>query len=276
MANTPEIQIPEGSSFATVNSITTEIRLPQGNVFAAYGYPTPQMQVSEGQVTSTVNASKEMRVSEATVLAVGAGRTKNFYLRAWTFTQDGHDFYVLHLGEDSTIVYDCLTQEWMTWESWKRDTLVWKASTGTPWNCTQNFAGNSDAICGDDTTGMLYWLNAQQPYDNTSGVDPNVTEEDFERVLTGGIPARGRGNMACNYVFLTGSYGEPYLGSQILLETSDDLGKTYTSNGYITVNPEDWSQDVTWMSLGSFGAPGRIFQIRDNGAFARIDSLDMR
>lgn len=275
MAVTPEIDLSQGKSLSVVSGTTTEIRLPQGKTLAAYGFPTEEMRISEGKGLITVNASKEMQVSQGTVLAVAAGRVKNFTLRAWTFTQDGHDFYVLHLGEDGTLVYDCLTQQWMTWESEHRDVLLWKAATGTPWNSVQNYAGNSDAICIDDTTGMMYWINSAQAWDDTNGIDPSLTQEDFQRVLTGGIPARGRGNTSCNYVFLTGSLGNPYSGSQVLLQTSDDLGKTWTENGYITIDPDNWTQDVTWSSLGSFGTPGRIFEVIDNGAFERIDSLDM-
>lgn len=276
MANTPEIDVPEGYVYTVGRLVTSGVNVPDGWVYSVAGLPTKRMDVPEAVVYSPVNVPNPMEVEQAVVYTVAAGRVKNFYLRAWTFTIDGHDFYVLHLGENGTIVYDMLTQQWMTWESLHRDITNWKASTGCQWNSVNNYLGNTDAIAGDDTTGMLYWLNPQQAYDNTNGIDPAITQEDFERILTGGLPARGRGTTDCNFVFLTGSLGNPYTGAQVLLRTSDDLGKTWVDNGYITITPGDYSQDVTWMSLGSYGTPGRIFEIVDNGAFERIDSLDMK
>jgi len=164
----------------------------------------------------------------------------------------------------------------MSWTADYSDIPNWKANTGCSWMAVQSAQASSDTLCGDNTTGMLYFVNQAQAYDDSNGFDGTITQEDFQRILTGGIPARGRGNLQCSYVFLTGSLGNPYTGAQVLLRTSDDLGKTWTDNGYITVDPNNWTQDVTWFSLGSFGAPGRIFEVIDNGAFERIDSLDMK
>jgi len=45
--------------------------------------------------------------------------------------------------------------------------------------------------------------------------------------------------------------------------------------GAITVEPGNYFQEFAWRSLGKIGAPGRLFQLVDYGAFARIDELDI-
>ncbi len=276
MAQTPEIRTSQGSPFSVLNTTAAALRASLGSALTVANQPARQIRVSQGESLVTVNSRNSMKISQGNVLAVVKGRDQNFTMRAWTFTQDGHDFYVLHLGESGTLVYDCLTQQWMSWSSDTDPSGNWKANTGCQWNAVSNSLGNSDSVCGDNANGMLYYIDGTQSWDDTNGVDPNITQESFQRILTGGLPARGRGTTDCNFVFLTGSLGNPYTGASVLLRTSDDLGKTWTDNGYITIDPGNWTQDVTWFSLGSYGAPGRIFEVVDDGAFERIDSLDMK
>jgi hypothetical protein len=44
----------------------------------------------------------------------------------------------------------------------------------------------------------------------------------------------------------------------------------------LTVTPSDYSQEFAWRSLGLIRAPGRMFELSDNGAAVRIDGLDIR
>jgi hypothetical protein len=34
------------------------------------------------------------------------------------------------------------------------------------------------------------------------------------------------------------------------------------------------TQEIAWLSLGSFAAPGRIFKVTDSGGFLRIEGAD--
>lgn len=293
MANTPNIQGSEGAISIT-SGITTTLRASEGVlqavtknsaglirgsegfVTSVINFPTAFIQASEGFTTVPARMSNTMLMSQGFVNVVANGRIANFHLRAWTFTIDGHDFYVLNLGDQGTLVYDVTTAQWMTWESAVRDIPNWRAQTGCNWNnALDNFYG-SEVVAGDDTTGMLWVVDPDQGFDGDGTDLTNTVIDRYERVLTGGLPMRGRGNTKSNLVFLTASLGNPVSGSQVLLRTSDDLGKTWTDNGYITVNPNEWDQDIAWYSLGSFGAPGRIFEVVDDGAFERIDSLDMK
>jgi hypothetical protein len=68
--------------------------------------------------------SMALRVPQADVLAYVRGRIQNPKLRAWTFTLDGHDFYVLRLGMDLTLVYDVYSEQWMDWDAFGETLLA--------------------------------------------------------------------------------------------------------------------------------------------------------
>lgn len=275
MALTPFVRNSQGRVAYSVKAVSTNENVSQARVVYSINFPTVELAASQARVTYSVRESNPIQVSQARVVYSARGRIDNFNARAWTYTIDGHDFYILHMGQTGTLVYDTLTQQWMSWDGSNTDIPNWRASLGCNWNSANNVAFNSDVVVGDDLTGMLYYLDPFLYYDGDPYDPTATTQAKFTRVVTGGIPARGRGTSDCNFVFLTASFGEPLMGSQVTLNTSDDLGKTWTNNGYITIDAMDWEEDVSWSSLGSFGTPGRIFQIVDDGAFERIDSLDM-
>ncbi len=78
-------------------------------------------------------------------------------------------------------------------------------------------------------------------------------------------------------VDLRASFGQPdVVLNSVTLEYSDDQGNTYV----VADEPQiaqagNFDQEFTWLSLGQVRSPGRIFRISDNGAFARIDSMDV-
>lgn len=275
MAVTPTINVPQGQVMAAYKSTATAIRIPAGQVVTVYNVPAKGVTATEAMVMAPVEATPtQIRATQGNVLVVARGRVDNFNSRAWTFTIDDHDFYVLQLGKQGTLVYDLLTQQWMTWDSFNRDIPNWRANTGCQWESVPAGFGQTDALAGDDTTGMLWFLDNDQQYDGDGRDLTNAVQVPFNRVLTGGLPARGRGNIQCSYVFLSGSDGENLPGSTVTLDVSDDLGKSWSTGGTLVLN-DDPMQDITWFSLGSFGAPGRIFRVTDTG-MVRIDSLDMK
>lgn len=276
MAGAVDTDVSIGRTYYVTKGTTANITASMGRPFTIYNVPAQNLVSSSAMVKHIISVPGPIDVSSARVLAVFRGRIDNFSMRSYTVTVDGHDWYVLNLGESGTLVYDTLTSEWMSWDGQNTDIPNFRGEFGLNWNAVSNNQYDSDVIIGDNLTGMLYYFDPTQPYDGDA-YDPTVpTVNRFTRVLTGGVPARGRGTIDCNFVFLTASFGMPLLGSQITLKTSDDLGKTWTDNGAITIDAMEWDQDVTWSSLGSFGTPGRIFQICDDGAFERIDSLDMQ
>lgn len=274
MASAVNVDASVGRIYNVSKSTATDLSASIGRVFTVYNVPALNIEASSAVVKYVVSTPGPLDVSAARVLAVYRGRIDNFSMRAYTVTIDGHDWYVLNMGETGTLVYDTLTSEWVAWDGGNTDIPNFRGECGLNWNAVSNNQYNSDVIIGDNLTGMLYYFDTDQPYDGDAYDPLQPTVNRFTRVLTGGLPNRGRGTIQCNFVFLTGSLGYPLLGSQVTLNVSDDYGANYVNCGAITAD-EDHEQDVTWMSLGSFGAPGRIFQLVDDGAFVRVDSLDM-
>lgn len=198
-------------------------------------------------------------------------------LKAWSFEMDGHEQYVLRLGDTETLVYDLTTGKWAAWDS--PDQNTWRAALGVNWLGMERDGYDSGAVTnvvvGDDAFGLLWTL------DPTAGLDqnPNAASDDqpFTRVVTGGLPMRGRQSPRCNAVFLTIATGSPVVDNAVInLRISDDFGTTYQDCGDVSVPAGVYSTEIEWRSLGLIRAPGRIFEFTDTGATVRIDGADIR
>lgn len=250
-----------------------DARASQLYVLAAGAYPTEAIEASQGVVLSGVYKSVNTVVSQAVVMVAARGRIANPQLRVWTFTLDGHDFYVLRLGERETLVYDLYSEQWSDWGS--GSAARWRANTGANWIGGGVIAGGygSNIVVGDDTHGTVFFLDPEYAYDD----DPLTGSADqagFVRMAQGQLPLRGRDAVPCYGVILSASFGyEDALGG-VQLEISDDAGESYTDCGTVTIALADYAARVEWTSLGSITAPGRLFRLTDSH-LARIDGLDL-
>lgn len=264
---------------ATVSA--TEERTTGAYVLTAVNFPTPSERTTMAGSLVAVHAEDPLKLSWAAVLVAVKGRTANPKLRAWTFTLDGHDFYVLRLGTMGTLVYDLYSNQWMDWDAFNE--VYWPVNVGFNWVDGQGITdstGNtfhSNVLVGDDTYPWLYILEPLQPYDDSpdGALDPQP-QRYFPRVVQGQIPMTGRQAFPCYACWLTTDMGAPaYVGAGVKLEISDDAGATYADMGTISVTPGNNSPELSWYSLGQITAPGRLFRITDDGAIARIDTLEM-
>jgi hypothetical protein len=253
-----------------VAAVTTDVS--QGQVLAIAAFPTPRMDTSQAGVLTALGANLTTDVSQGQVVFAALGRVYDPSVRAWTFTLDGHDFYVLRLGNQKTLVYDTASGAWYVWGSGTDD--LWRAYNGCNWLAGDKFAAGygSNVVVGDDGNGSLYFLNPDQDTDDDaifSGV-----KRSFERIVQGFLTTKGYDAVPCYAVELQGSVGDlnDALDTSIKLEISDDRAATYVDCG--TVSPTATSDRVSWRSLGSMFNPGRLFKITDYGALRRIDSLD--
>lgn len=198
-------------------------------------------------------------------------------LRAWGFSLDGHDFYVLTISDRETAVCDLVTGQWAMWNG--NGAAIWRALHSANWigiggDVLTDYGSRSNVVVGDNAAGVLWFLDPALAYDQ--GTD--LTETPFDRIVTGGAPMRMRDTVRCNEVYLTAQKGVEGLSANdptLTLETSDDAGQTWVDQGTIDVVAGDYSQEFVWRSLGLIGAPGRLFRLTDN-CIARIDGLDMR
>jgi hypothetical protein len=190
---------------------------------------------------------------------------------------DGHDFYVLRLGDIETLVYDTMTGSWYVWASGTTD--LWRAYTGINWlgGNEQAYEYGSNVIVGDDANGALYFLDPDYPIDQHPTYEEETNErlEQFERVFQTQLQKRGYDNQRDYAIELLGSIGEMETTdlTDITLYVSDDRGATYTDMGTVSVPNNDIDARVDWRSLGSFGAPGRLYKFVDTGALVRIDNI---
>lgn len=279
MVATPEIRSTQGDVLAATTGTSPGTLTTQGMSLVALNFPTDELRAGTVQTVIAAPPFDALRTSQAAVLVAIRGRTRNPTVRAWTFTLDGHDYYVLRLGMLGTLVYDVYSEQWMDWDAFGE--IYWPVNLGFNWVDGQGITGvdgvfNSNVLVGDDTLPILYFLDPTQGYDDSpdsSDPDPRVF---FERTIQGQVPMVGREVLPCYSVWLTTDMGDPaYSGAGVTLEISDDAGKTYDDMGTVTVTAGENSPELAWYSLGQIAAPGRLFRITDDGAVARIDNMEM-
>lgn len=280
MVATVEERVTSADVLVAATVSANAVRATGAYVLTAVNFPTPFERVTFAAGLVTVKFNMDLRVSNAAVLVAVRGRVSNPKIRAWTYTLDGHDYYVLRLGMFGTLVFDTYSEQWMEWDAY--DENYWPVNCGFNWVDGQGLIdddGNifgSNVLVGDDTYPLLYFLDPNQPYDeNPESLDP-TQEIFFERVIQGQVIATGREVQPCYAVWLTTDMGAPaYVGAGVTLEISDDAGKTYDDMGTVDVTVDENTPELSWYSLGQIEAPGRLFRITDDGAVARIDNLEM-
>lgn len=278
MVATAEIRAPAAETTTVAAGPTAGIRSPFAGVTTIFNIPTAQIRASGFVTTSLTKTTNTVRVSQAVVTSIVKGRIDNRKVRSWWFSQDGHDFYVLRLGDTRTLVYDLTTDTWSHWSD--PDTEYWRPQCGMNWLDMANPSftidgATSNAICGDDNFGLLWVIEPELGYDEAPRTDLN--DAPFPRKVVGGVLQRLRDTTKVGAVYVTMNLGEPqFTGAGITLRTSVDNGQNWLDHGTITIDPGNYDQEIVWRALGLIRAPGMIFEISDNGAADRIDSLDMR
>lgn len=262
---------------AAVNGTTT-IQADKVSVEGAVLSLTREIQADALSYTIPLDQEKTFQANKVAVQVVCRGKEETAYVRAWTATLDGHDYYFLQLQE-ITLVYDIHAEQWYNWGTANRE--LWRGQIGIDWNANLGKInggltdlGASSILVGDYATGSLYFLHTNLMEDQ----DPDgIAFIPFQRIVYGQIPLRGHDYVACNGVELAGSIGETptITDMEVNLSYSDDQGHTFEDAGSIELAAGQYQYVVQWGSLGSFKGPGRLFKIEDWGGIYRIDSLDL-
>ena len=273
MALTPQVQASQ-AGVQSVTEASTDIRVSQAGVLAVGIYPTEFIESSQVGVQSVTEASTDIRASQAGVMVVGRGRVQDPVVRAWAVWLDNHWYYVLTLPTGYTLVWDILAEQWYIWGS--NETTKWRAFHGTNWlgsGALMDTYG-SNVLVGDDGNGAVYLLDPEAQVDDSAilgAEDPQT----FRRRVTGQMVKRGNDYVRCYGVELMGSIGESTL-TDVTLYTSDDVGHTFDNQGTVSITANDYSARCDWVGgLGSYTGPGRLFRVEDDGALQRIDWLEM-
>lgn len=271
-----DVRVAQAGTMIVTDLTSPEVRATQVGVIALSSIPAPEVRSQQVGVMVAASApAPEVRSQQTGVMAVGIGRVRDPQVRAWTFTLDGHDFYVLRLGNQETLVFDMLSQQWYRWAD--TDSSLWGAYTGANWVEGNRFSADkgSNILVGSDANGSLFFLDPDKDEDDSAseGREPSP----FVRRVTAQIPVRGYDRFALYEVQLIGSTSqvEDSELTDINLSYSDDRAATYQDAGTVSIDQGDLDARATWRSLGSFRLPGRIIRIEDDGALKRIDSLTM-
>lgn len=179
--------------------------------------------------------------------------------RAWSFTLDGHLFYVLDLGGQGTFLYDTITGNWCQFIT--QGYAAWNFANGCMWG--------QRIVAGDLVTTDVWEMQPSALFDNGAN--------EIVHVVTGGIVTRERTYHSVENFTLACSVGQlvdSVNGATVTLSMSDDQGKTWVDMDTQTLTQGDYSAEIAWRSLGSFSSPGRMFKITDTGGFLRIDAAD--
>lgn len=244
-------------------------------LLSVFGYPAEFVSVSSIVSIPVVQKPVGVDVSGVTAVAVYRGKVEYHTLQSWTFSLDGHDFYVLRVGEQECLLYDLSTQTWSTWRS--PGNLIWRARDGISWRGMTTVLRDefhSNIVAGDDVGGTLWIMDPEANMDDTPF--PELPPAPFPREVMTQSVMRGRAAAACYEVYVSASMGAPaFTGAGVSLLTSDDGGASFSSHGAIAVQPDNYKQELSWRSLGLITAPGRLFWIKDDGAVKRIDSVEM-
>lgn len=274
MVATVATRVSQARSLGVGSGVAVATNVSLARSLAVTTFRAVNTNVSQAVTKGLITTNPSLRVSQARVLAVARGRVYNPKLRTWSFNLDGHQFWVLRLAEDKTLIYDLNTKQWAWWSS--DNANHWTVNLGMNWRTGGATAKNygSNVILGDDSFGLLWVLNPEQGYDEKA---LDGTAQSFTRVAEAYQITRGRGpGLPCYEVYLTASTGAPAsVSTGVTLSYSDDVGNTYVSAGTLPATVGDYTQEFAWRSLGMVDAPGRIYRVQDDGAFARIDGLEI-
>jgi hypothetical protein len=258
MALTPEVRSSQAQAFAITGAKSVGINTSMAQVMAVYNFPSIQLRTSQLAGMVVTKSSNTVRVMMAQALAVVIGIKDEHNLRAFTFTQDDHDFYVLKLGVNKTFVYDKLTSQWSQWQSPRLK--YWRVNDGCGW---QGINVGCDSLSGDifqiDPVGRLDYLTT-----------PIVSQ------IFSGKTFRFRTFQPCYMAELSVSENGPPAGIDpttvgIQLRSSDTIN--WTDHGTVTAQAAGTQTYARWYGLGLMKSPGILFEITDTGYARRIDAF---
>jgi hypothetical protein len=213
----------------------TAVKVDQSICWVANDYTVRRL---EG--TTAVRISTHAVEQWLTTVTMGSGR-------AYSYTQDGHLFYVLTFPE-GTYVFDATTKEWHERQTYGQD--YWIAGVHT-----QAFGLE---LVGDITSNKIGYFSATD-YDEWGSIQrmewtyQAVVPESRNRVF------HDRLDVICDVGvgLTTGQGSDP----QIMLDYSDDGGVTWESMPNRSLGPiGQYNVQVNWDRLGSSLKP-RVFRM---------------
>ncbi|MCF4166334.1 hypothetical protein L2U69_11820 [Zavarzinia compransoris] len=161
----------------------------------------------------------------------------------WTYTQDGHVFYVLSFPTaEVTWVYDGATQLWHERISGAKDHGLWRACCGV--------TAFGKVLVGDRSTGKVFALDPTA-HDEAGGVLRRLAHSAPVRADGGARSTMSLLQMDIETgVGLIDGQGE---NPQAMLQWSDDGGRTWSNERWVSIGGIGaYKARARWTRLGSF------------------------
>lgn len=233
--------------------------------FAAYAFasqPADEARLNQAVVQAwsqgETSTGLPVKLHQVVGYAWVKGKRDRMDLRAWPLVQDDHVFYGLQLGSAGTIVFDRLTGQWTNWLS--PDFTYFRVNDMVDW---EGFN------LGCDTESGIIWK--VDPVGRLDNDDTFITS-----TVTGQATVRMRRIVPCYMAEVAVSEASPATtGTSIQLRTSDDGGASFIDHGTVDGQALGTSTLFRFYGLGTMSAPGRVFQIVNNGYARRLDGLDI-
>ena len=181
--------------------------------------------------------------------------------KAWAFTFDGHIFYVLNFTTEAALIYDITTRQWSRWFG------AAALEGGEPfWNMFRGMVWKGRVIAGGMEDNRIWELDPHSMLDEDS--------TPIQRKVTGFQEVRGSSSVRQGSLRVTARKEDAAVPSTLTMKFSDDRGKTWSSERTVDLAANSYSQRIEFRSLGRLRAPGRVWEISDEGGFVRIDGAD--
>lgn len=253
-------------------SYAAQANAEQAVVYGLVAQPADQTKVEQVAVLSvnaaqTSSGSYQMKTHQVVAYALVKAFGDKRKLRAWTFPQDDHKFWIVQLGnENGTLVYDLYTEQWCTWNS--DGYAYWRGEDGCAW---EGFN-----VCCDPLSGKIFQIDPEGRLDYNDLSTTNITP--ITSVVVGGFTKRLRTTVPCFMAELAISEGSPPSGIDpttvgLTLRSGDTLN--WYDHGSVPGTTAGDKVTVRWYGLGLMTYPGRIFEITDTGYARRIDGFNI-
>lgn len=242
-----------------------EVHMHQGGVYALGQFPAElvhsmQLPLQVLAAAETSNGLHDLIATQLGAYALVRPFAERQDLTAWTFKQDDHEFYVLQLNSQDTLVFDKLTGQWTDFVSPGYN--HWRGTDGCNWE--------GIAVCCDTLTGKLWHIDPEGRLDYET--TPIVS------TIVGGFTERMRAFKPVYMAELAVSEGQPPAVEEgsvsLTLRTGDGQGN-WVDHGEILGEGIGDNMTVRWYGLGLAAPSGMVFEITDTGYARRIDGLNI-
>lgn len=254
---TAQLKTTQSDTLVALTIPATDTRNTEALTLTAINFPSVAERTTTVDTLIAGSPQGTLRTTEADVLVAILFGAEERMLRAWTFTQDGHDFYVLLAGGE-TYVYDKETETWCQWVS--PDASFWRGVDGVDWEGLN--------VCIDPDSGKVFNIDPQ------GRLDYRTTP--ITSIVYGGMTERFREMPSCYFAEIAISQNSPPHNVDpttlsITLETTDTLNSW--NHGTVYGAPTGNMTVPRFYGLGLLHSPGVLFKITDTGFARRLDGL---